>query len=157
LSALTYSSGVSEDSARWADLVSEMYAVVYEEWPLHSVTQGAIDDLGGGRTTVHGPWLPEECQSVLIPWQDVGWLELVADAEPPPGWNLRPADWQARAVRRGAFVLLSNEDARELLHQPGRWTVETADGQVMPCRTEEGDRHTFDEWLSLAEAARNRL
>jgi hypothetical protein len=61
---------------------------------------GTVDHLGADRKVVHGPWSAEECQAVLILWHVTGWIELVADFEPP--WSLTPADWQGRASRDGA-------------------------------------------------------
>jgi hypothetical protein len=142
---------VDAAEARWNDLVTEMHAVVYEEWALHSVTQGAID-LVPGDPVVHGPWSADECASLLRIWLDLGWLELVADLNPPSDWNLSPANWELRARRDGEFLILQREDARELLGQPERWTVESRDGQVMPALTDDGKRHPFDDWIAQARA-----
>jgi hypothetical protein len=128
---------------------SEMNACVWEEAPLHELTRGTVDHLGADREVVHGPWSAEECQAVLIPWHVAGWIKLVANFEPP--WSLTPADWQGRTSRDGAFVVLSSEDATALLSDPGRWALQTADGQAMLCRTDEGEAHEYPEWLELAE------
>lgn len=146
---------MTADPARWSDLVSEMQALVWEEAPLHELTNQVTDHGRDGSTIVHGPWTAEECQSVLMPWHVAGWIDLVADADPVPGWQLRPADWHTRASRQGAFLILSKEDATDLLREPERWIVGTADGYVTLCRSDEGLRHDYPEWRKLAEQARS--
>lgn len=136
-------------SARWFDLVSEMYALVREQASLHEVTHEVRDILGEGREVVHGPWLPSECQSVLIRWHDTGWIELVADSDPPLAFP--DASWRARANPDDSYLVLAAVDAGALLHDPSRWIVGTADGHVMLCLSDEGARHEYPEWLALAE------
>lgn len=130
-----------DEPSRWRDLVSEMYAAVWEEAPLHEITLGTVDLLSGDRKVVHGPWSAEECQAVLIPGHVAGWIELIADVEPP--WSLTSADWQARASRDGAFLVLSAEDATALLSDLGRWILGSADGHAMLCRTDEVQLRTW--------------
>jgi hypothetical protein len=142
---------VTAEPSRWLDLVSQMHASVWEEAPLDELTLGAVDHLGGDRKVVHGPWSAEECQSALIPWLAAGWIELIADVE--PAWSLTSADWQSRAVRVGSFLVLSSRDATELLSDPARWVLGTADGHVMLCRTDTGEAHEYAEWLAMAETA----
>ena len=126
-----------------------MHALVWEEAPLHELTSQVTDVLCEGRAVVHGPWTAAECQSVLIPWHAAGWIELVADVDPP--LHLTSAEWRARASRNGTFLVLSVPDAVDLLENPARWIVGTDDGQVMLCRTDEGDKHDYAEWLELAD------
>lgn len=147
---------VTAGPTRWSDLVSEMHALVWEESPLHEVTSQVVDHLGDDRKVVHGPWSTAECQAILIPWLTAGWIDLIADADPLPAWNLTPVGWRSRATRSEAFLILSAQDAGDLLRDPTRWTVGTADGHAMLSRTEEGDRHEFREWRQLAERARDR-
>ena len=132
---------------RWSDLVSEMYALVHEQGALYEVTHEVRDLRGEAPDVVHGPWLPSECQAALIPWHQAGWLDLVADENPPH--SLAAAEWRRRARREGAYVVLAAEDARALLHDPSRWTINSADGHVMLSLNEEGARHDYSEWLAL--------
>lgn len=132
----------------------EMHAAVWEEAPVHELTLGTVDHLGEDRKVVHGPWTAEECQSVLIPWHAAGWIELIADAEPPG--SLAAAEWRLHAARDGAFLVLSIDDAAALLSDSARWVLGTADGHVMLCRTDEGEAHEYPEWLALAERAQRR-
>jgi hypothetical protein len=126
-----------------------MHALVREEAPLHEITSQVTDLLGEERVVVHGPWAAAECQSVLIPWHVAGWIELIADVDPP--WQLTSATWRARASRSGAFLVLSANDAADLLHDPARWVVGTADGHVTLCRTDEGESHDYAEWVAVAD------
>lgn len=129
-----------------------MYLEVWEEAPLHEVAAAAVDHSGPEGRVVHGPWSPAECQSVLLPWLNAGWIELIADVEPP--WTPSPADWQARARRDGQFLTLSIADAIDLLNDPSRWSLGTADGHVMLCRTDENQERGFAGWLELARRTR---
>lgn len=131
-----------------SDLVSEMYALVREQAPLHEVTH-EVRDLVGGTEVVHGPWRPSDCRSVLQPWHRAGWLELVADVDPPSG--VRHAPWHDRARRVGAYWVLAEADARALLGDDSRWVLGTADGHVMLSLTDEGARHDLSEWSSRVE------
>ena len=140
---------MADEPSRRLDLVSEMHAAVWEEAPLHELPLGSVDYLGADRTIVHGPWSAQECQSVLIPWHEAGWVEVIADVE--PSWSLASAEWQQRAARRGAFLVLSREDATSLLSEPMRWVLGTADGHAMLSPTDEGQAHEHAEWLELAE------
>lgn len=142
---------VSREPSRWFDPVSEVYASVREEAPLHEFPLGAVDDLGAGRTVVHGPWSAEECQSILIPWLKAGWIELTTDVEPP--WSLTSAEWRLRATQQGEFLVLSADDAAKLLNEPERWVLGTADGHAMLSPTHQGQAHGYAEWLELARKA----
>ena len=124
-----------------------MHALVWEEAFLHEVTSQVTDMLGEGREVVHGPWTESECQSVLIPWHAAGWIELIADVDPPR--HLTAAAWRDQASRTGAFFVLSANDAADLLGDPTRWVVGTADGHVMLCRTNDGDSREYAEWVAL--------
>ena len=89
-----------------SDLVSEMYALVREQAPLHEVTH-EVRDLVGETEVVHGPWRTSDCRSVLEPWHRAGWLELVADVRPPSGAHRAP--WLEHARRDGAYLVLAPE------------------------------------------------
>ncbi|MGZ5370866.1 hypothetical protein [Aeromicrobium sp.] len=134
---------------RRLDLLSEMYVLTAEQSYLHEVTSQVVDHLGDDNQVVHGPWTPAECQPILSQWLDASWLELIADLDPPPS-DSNPAGWHARATVSGEYLVLAAEDARALLAEPDRWRVGAADGNVMLCRTEEGDRHDYAEWAALA-------
>ncbi|WP_322921025.1 hypothetical protein [Nocardioides renjunii] len=136
------------DRERWLDLVSEMFTLVMEQAALGEVTRAVTDLLGDGREVVHGPWQPDECRAVLEPWHQAGWLDLVADAEPPSG--LADAPWRDRAARDGAYLVLDAADARALLAAPARWVAGTADGEVMLCVSDSGSAREYAEWLRLA-------
>lgn len=143
---------MTAESQHWSDLVAEMYALVREQAPLHEVTSQVTDVLGEGREIVHGPWQPSECQMVLLPWHRAGWIELIADADPPLAFP--DAAWRGRATREGCYLVLSDDDARNLLHDPARWLASTADGNVMLSCSDRGSRHEYPEWLAAAEEAR---
>lgn len=146
---------MSVASDRWTDLVSEMYALVREQAFLHEVTHQVRDLVSEGREVVHGPWLSSECQSVLIPWHQAGWIELVADADPPLA--VPEATWRDRASREEAYLVLAVADASALLRDYSRWMRNTEDGHVMLCLSDEGSRHEFPEWVSLAERAKGAV
>lgn len=126
-----------------------MYCLVREQAFLHEVTHQVTDLHRGGCDVVHGPWLPSECQSALTPWHRAGWIDLIADADAP--FALSDATWRARASREDSYLVLAATDASALLHEPERWIAHTADGHVMLCLSDEGDRHEYPEWLALAE------
>jgi hypothetical protein len=109
-----------------------------------------VRDLVDGAEVVHGPWRPSDCRSVLEPWHRAGWLELVADVDPPSG--VRHATWLDRARRDGDYWVLAAADASALLSDDSRWELGTADGHVMLCLTDEGERHDYPEWVSLVAA-----
>ena len=132
----------------FSDLVSEMYALVHEQAHLHEIPH-EVRDLVGGVEVVHGPWRPSDCRSVLEPWHRVGWIELVTDVVPPS--RLGGASWHDRTRQQDAYLVLAPADAHALLHDDSRWTPGTCDGHVMLCLTDEGERHDYSEWLSLAE------
>jgi hypothetical protein len=131
-------------------IVSEMHAVVHEGWPLFGVTDAVLERDTDGREVTHGPWVPSECQAVLVAWHEAGWIDLVADAERPSEWGPAMTGWPERAPSERTFPVLTTMDARELLSQPARWLVGTEDGHVMPSVTRLGESHAFEEWKSLA-------
>lgn len=134
---------------RWSDLVSEMYVLVHEQAALYEVTH-EVRDLGSETPdVVHGPWLASECQAALIPWHEAGWLDLVADENPPQ--MLAAAEWRHRATQEGAYMVLAAKDATKLLQDTSRWTIDSADGHVMLSLNDEGVRHDYPEWLALAQ------
>jgi hypothetical protein len=140
---------VPSEPSRCLDLVSEMHAAVQEEASLYELPLGVVDRLGEGRTVVHGPWSPEECRSTLFPWLKAGWIELIADTNPPS--SLTSAAWRGRASRQGAFLVLSADDAATLLNDPQRWILGTADGHVMLSASCRGQAHEYSAWLELAQ------
>jgi hypothetical protein len=133
-----------------SDFINEMYVAVVEECPLWELPGGTTDLLADGPVR-HGPWEPPACANLIIRWLDSGWVELYLP-ELPPQWELRPADWQVRAERRGALSILSRADARQLLQDWHRWTVDSADGQASLSRTATGMSVPLDDWLSEAAA-----
>jgi len=143
---------VPSEPSRWLDLVSEMYASVWEGAPLHELPLGAVDVMGTGSTVVHGPWSPEECKSVLASWLGSGWIELFADVSPP--WSLTEADWRPRAGRRDGFLILSTDDAVSLVNETERWVLGTDDGHVMLGASDHGQSHDYPAWLELAQRGR---
>ncbi len=126
-----------------------MYCLVREQAFLHEVTHQVTDLHGDGRDVVHGPWLPRECQAALTPWHRAGWIDLIADADPP--LLLSDATWRAGATRKDSYLVLAAVDASALLREPSRWSAHAADGHVMLCLSDEGDRHDYPEWLALAD------
>jgi hypothetical protein len=142
---------VTPDETRRAELVSEMYARVWANTHLWECASQVTDRLGEGRKEIHGPWSSVECQSVLIPWHSARWIELVADVDLP--WPRTPADWIVRASRQGAFIVLTDQDATDLLADQARWTVGTADGYVLLSLTEEGTSHGFTDWVAVDDGA----
>jgi hypothetical protein len=131
------------------DFINEMYVAVMEECALWQLPGGTTDLLPDGLVK-HGPWAPHACSELIIRWLDRGWVELYLP-EVPAQWNLEPAGWQARTDRRGAFSILDPDDARQLLQDWRRWTVDSADGQASLSRTDVGMNVPADDWL--AEAA----
>jgi hypothetical protein len=126
-----------------------MYVAVVEECPLWELPGGSTYLLADGAVR-HGPWKPRACAELIIRWLDRGWVEQHLP-DVPPQWELKPADWQVRAERRGAFSILARADAQQLLRDWHRWTVDSADGQASLSRTDLGMRVPVDDWL--AEAA----
>jgi hypothetical protein len=127
-----------------------MYVAVVEECPLWQLPGGTSDLLADGPVR-HGPWEPRACANLIIRWLDRGWVELYLP-DVPPQWELKPADWQVRAERRGAFSILGRADARQLLQDWHRWTVDSTDGQASVSRTDVGMRVPVDDWLAEAAA-----
>jgi hypothetical protein len=124
------------------------YAAVVEECPLWELPRGAKDLLPDGPVT-HGPWEPSNCAELITRWIDRGWVELYF-SELSEVWKLRPAEWQARATRRGAIWILDEGDARQLLREPSRWDVEAVDGQVCLPRSDEGRTTDPEDWIAAA-------
>jgi hypothetical protein len=129
------------------DFLEQMHLAIDEECPLHEAAQGSIDCLPGGPVT-HGPWPAEHVAAVLRAWRDAGWIGLYFP-ELPPG-TLVPADWQRRLLPDRT---LEPADAAELLDQPERWIVGSADGHVSPYRTDLGDTIDVQRWLDSAATA----
>jgi hypothetical protein len=133
------------DNEAVQDFVNEMYVAVMEELGLHEVAQGSTDLLPTGPVT-HGPWPVEHVAVVLRTWHDAGWIDLYYP-ELPASWEVAPADWQQR-LRPDR--VLDAADAADLLAQPDRWTIKTADGQASLCQTALGQATEVDQWLDLA-------
>jgi hypothetical protein len=130
-----------------------MHLATAEEAPLHEVLNGSVDLLPAGSVT-HGPWPAAACAAVLSVWHDAGLIGLYF-SEPPPAWNVAPADWCARLLDDG---VLTGPDAKALLNHPERWTLEQADGHACPYRTEKGQATPWLRWHELAlETARRSL
>ena len=125
-----------------------MYVAVVEECALWELPRGATDLLPDGPVT-HGPWEPRRCAELITRWLDHGWIELYLP-DIPAGWNVPSATWQGRAAQRNAFLTLATEDARQLLQDPKRWTVETADGQVCLSRSDAGMTIDPRDWVNAA-------
>lgn len=131
-------------------MLSEMHALVAEGahlWELVgpvAVTEHRRD----GRSVTFSTWGTEQSQSVVLRWFSAGWIELVADLH-IRDWDA--AQWRGRAVRSGDFVTLTHEDAQLLLRDSSRWRSGTDDGSVMLSQSNEGSKHTYDDWLSIAE------
>ena len=138
-----------EPQERCADLVSEMYTLVFEQAYLHEVTNQVTDLHRDGRKAKNDPWPAGECRSVLTPWYEAGWVELIADAGAPTAFP--DATWRGAATQTASYLVLAAADAGALLGEPSRWIAGTADGQVMLCRTDEGCSHEYDAWLALAQ------
>jgi hypothetical protein len=127
-----------------------MFVAVIEERALWELAGGTIEHLADGPSR-HGPWEPRACAELITRWLDRGWVELYLP-EIPPQWGLKPAQWQARAERRGTLSILDPIDARQLLQNWHRWTVDGADGQASLSRTNTGMRVPIDDWLVEATA-----
>jgi hypothetical protein len=136
----------------WDDFVSEMYALVIEEAALWEIPSGSID-LERAGPVVHGPWDPRECARVIDLWLVRGWIELFLPdlSQVSAGWNLTPAEWQGSGEKDGDFLVLTTSDARSLLSDPDRWTVDSIDGQVSLSRSETGLALPRQDWLSAAQ------
>jgi hypothetical protein len=102
------------------DFINEMYVAVMEERALWQLPGGTTDLLPDG-SVKHGPWEPRACSELIIRWLDRGWVDLYLP-DVPEQWNLKPAAWQARTDRWGAFSILDPDDARQLLQDWRRWT-----------------------------------
>jgi hypothetical protein len=147
--AATYSGPVTaRDEA--GDFINEMYVAVMEECALWELPRGTTDQLAGCPVR-HGPWEPSACAELITRWLDRGWVELYLP-EVSPQWRLKPAEWQVRAERRGTLSILDPIDARELIQDWHRWTVDSADGQTSLSRTDIGMTVSVDDWLAEATA-----
>jgi hypothetical protein len=129
-----------------SDFINETYLALLEERPLWELPRGTTDLLADGPVR-HGPWEPRACAELIIRWLDRGWVELYLP-DVPSQWNLKPAGWQVRTERRGAFSILDPSDARQLLEDWRRWTVDSADGQASLSRTDVGMNVVADDWLA---------
>ncbi|MDQ1540248.1 MAG: hypothetical protein QOH29_974 [Actinomycetota bacterium] len=138
---------MTPDSA--SDFASEMYVAVVEEAPLWELPGGTTDLLSDG-PVVHGPWAPTECAALITRWVKRGWVELYLP-DLPSEWNLKTSGWQGRTERRGDYLVLARTDALELLQEPHRWTVNSADGQASLSKTVLGTSVAVSDWF--AEAA----
>ncbi|MEV6846333.1 hypothetical protein [Actinoplanes sp. NPDC051411] len=133
------------------DFLWQMEIGVLEEAPLYEIPQGSIDDPGGSARR-HGPWPASTCAAVLEPWYRAGWIGLYF-RDPPPGWNVIPAEWQSRLTDDAD---LAAGDAYALLEQPERWILEHADGHVQPYRTVDGEIAPREQWFEhVIKMARN--
>lgn len=133
------------------DFLWQMEILVLEEAPLYEIPQGWID-YPWGSARRHGPWPASTCAAILKLWYQAGWIGLHFK-DPPPGWNVIPAEWQSRLADDED---LAAQDAYGLLEQSERWNLGHADGHVQPYRTVEGERTPRDQWFEhVIETARN--
>lgn len=136
------------------DFLRQMHLAVQEEAPLWEVPLGSTDLLPSG-PVVHGPWEASECAFVLSRWLERGWLELYLP-DHLGLWDMEPAEaeWFARTVALsvpgGRFHVLAVEDARKLLAEPTRWSLEHPDGHVCISFTTAGLNIDDGEWLAAA-------
>lgn len=133
------------------DFLGQMEILVLEEAPLYEIPQGSIDDPAGSARH-HGPWPGSTCAAILKLWYRAGWIGLYF-RDPPPGWNVIPAEWRSRLADDGD---LAAHDAYDLLEQHDHWILEHADGHVQPYRTVEGEITPREQWFEhVIESARN--
>ena len=135
-----------------ADFLSQMHLAALEESPLYEIPRGSTD-LVRGTPVVHGPWPAQSCAAVLNIWYALGWIGLYYP-EPPPGWNVEPAEWSARLVDG---QVLSQADGQTLLGHRERWLVGQADGHVCLYCTETGEATPWQLWHDMALEAAQRL
>jgi hypothetical protein len=133
------------------DFLWQMEILVLEEASLHEIPHGSIDDPAGSARH-HGPWPGSTCATILELWYRAGWIGLYF-RDPPPGWNLIPAQWRSRLADDGD---LTAQDAFDLLEQPDRWVLEHTDGHVQPYRTVDGEITPRERWFErVIGTARN--
>lgn len=136
-----------------SDLVRQMRILVAEEAFLWELPQGSTDYYGGERTVAHGPWRAADCQQVVARWFDCGLIDCIAAL-----WanKVRPdevvhyeydADWRARAIEQGQYLVLARDDAGALLGDPGTWRSEGIGAGVMLCESDEADDLSFNAWF----------
>ena len=127
-----------------------MEIVVLEEQALYEIPHGSRDGLGPS-ALVHGPWPASTCAAILKLWYEAGWIGLYF-RDPPPGWNVAPAEWRSRLA---AGEDLAAQDAYDLLDQPEGWVLAHADGHVQPYRTVAGEIAPREQWFEhVIETAR---
>jgi hypothetical protein len=96
----------------------------------------------------HGPWDPAECAALLTEWVERGWVELYLPDHLPDQWELTRAEWETRTELRNGFSILARTDALDLLRDPTRWTVGSADGQASVSKTDIGLVTPMSDWFS---------
>lgn len=134
------------------DFLSQMHLATLEESPLHEIARGSVDLLAG-RSVRHGPWPAASCAAVLRIWHAAGWIGLYYP-EPPPAWNVTPADWCARLANDDVLI---RSDAEELLDHPARWFPGHADGHACIYQTEMGEPTPWQRWHDAALETAQRL
>jgi hypothetical protein len=128
-----------------SDFVAQLHLLVLEGAHLFEFPMVAIETDGNGAPVTYGPWDPADCSRQLLAWFDAGLIRLFAD---PPVESHRPfsaEEW--RAWNAGEYLIwLDPPDARQLLSQPERWTVESGDGLVCVVPTDAGEAPTARFW-----------
>jgi hypothetical protein len=142
---------MADEAVATPDFINEMYVAVVEECALWELARGSVDLLPEGPIE-HGPWDPKACAAVVLRWTDAGLVDLYLP-EIVEGWGIEPADWQAHAEQRGSFLVLAAVDARQLLAEPDRWTVESVDGHASLSRSDAGIATEHAEWITAANPA----
>ncbi|MEV4705856.1 hypothetical protein [Actinoplanes sp. NPDC049316] len=135
-----------------SDFLRQMELAALEEASLYQVPAGSVDDPTGSPRH-HGPWPGSTCAAVLRLWYRAGWIGLYF-RDPPPGWNIPPAEWRSRL---GDDHDLASRDAYDLLEQPERWVIEHADGHVQLYRTAEGESAPRETWYEQVIETARRL
>jgi hypothetical protein len=134
------------------DFLSQMHLAAVEESPLYEIPRGSID-LMRDTPVVHGPWPASTCAAVLRIWYGQGWIALYYP-EPPPGWNITPADWCAHLVDGD---VLPQAVADTLLDHPERWIADHADGQACLYQSDLGEATPWRQWYEAVVATAQRL
>lgn len=112
-----------------SEFIEQMHLAVEEESRLFELPLGATESDGRGGWVTYGPWDPSDCSRQLLAWFDAGLITLFVPAVgQPAAWN-----------ERGEFDRwLTPAEARQVLAEPERWTVESDDGLVCVVRTDAG-------------------